>query len=139
MKPKIGKGVLIAAAIPLAVLLLLVVLFSAIAGISWLEARNYDRKMQKEVTGYVLANKEQWEQGELKHKEKIQYHYIGYIDTGIEYGYYYSEDDTHRMDIAHGEKYRDGYRYYCYPYEPSAWLYSVRICENWYYYEIHGF
>ncbi len=123
----------------IAAILVLPLLLAVFLGGTWVYAQLRDRSIQKEVSAYVLANKDAWEQGELNHKEEIVYKYIGLIDTGIEYGYYYSEDDAHIMDASYGEKYRDGYRYYCYPSEPSAWLYSMRICENWYYYEIHGF
>ncbi len=125
--------------IGLAALLVIPLLLAIFLGGTWIYAQLRDWNMQQEVSEYVLANKDTWEQSELNNKEEIVYKYIGLIDTGIEYGYYYSEDDTHKMDIAYGERYRDGYRYYCYPYEPGAWLYSMRISENWYYYEIHGF
>ncbi len=122
----------------IAAILVIPLLLAVFLGGAWIYTQFRDRNIQEEVSEYVLANKDTWEQGELKHKEEIVYKYIGLIDTGIEYGYYYSEDDTHCIYTGEETAYRDGYRYEGYPGDPTGWYYSFRICKNWYYYELHG-
>ena len=90
------------------------------------------RTIHKEVTEYVLENKDQIEVTESR--QIFPYTYTGLAIAGVEYGYYYdAEDRFARKD----EPYRNGYRTVGYPDDPTDWYYTERICENWFYYEVH--
>lgn len=91
-----------------------------------------NRMMRKEITEFVLENKDQIKVTETN--QTFPYSYTGLAIGGVEYGYYYdSEDQFERKD----EPYRNGYRTDGYPDEPTDWYYTERICENWFYYEVH--
>ncbi len=121
----------------IAAILVIPLLLAVFLGGTWLYTQFRNRSIQKEVSEYVLANKDAWEQGELTDKKEIPYTFTGLMIGGVEYGYYYSEDDTHCIYAGEEAAYRDGYRYDGYPDDPTDWYYSVRICENWFYYEVH--
>ena len=90
------------------------------------------RTMWKEVTEYVLENKDQIEVTETR--QIFPYAYTGLAIAGVEYGYYYDAEDQFEME---DDPYRNGYRTDGYPDDPTDWYYTVRICENWFYYEVH--
>ena len=90
------------------------------------------RTMRKEVTEYVLENKDQIEVTETR--QIFPYAYTGLAIAGVEYGYYYNAEDRFEMK---GKPYRNGYRTVGYPDDPTDWYYTERICENWFYYEMH--
>ena len=48
----------------------------------------------------------------------------------------YSIGDRRWLD-GYTPPYRHGYRTYGIPDEDTDWYYEERICENWFYYEIH--
>ena len=66
--------------------------------------------------------------------QEFLYEATGLQDGGVEYGYYYAPDDDYAL---RGEPYRNGYRIYGIPDDDTDWYYTERICENWFYYEIH--
>ena len=81
---------------------------------------------------HVPENKDQIEVTE--NKQTSHYASTGLAIAGVEYGYYYdSEDRFERKD----EPYRNGFRWDGYPDDPTDWYYTERICENWFYYEVH--
>ena len=53
---------------------------------------------------------------------------------GVDYGYYYDAKDQFEKE---GTSYRNGFRVDGYPDDPTDWYYMERICENWFYYEVH--
>ena len=91
-----------------------------------------NRVMCWKVSDYVLENK-----GSIAVAEDHQsfvYKTTGMVSAGVEYGYYYDAEDRFEMK---DEPYRNGYRTYGYPDDRADWYYTERICENWFYYEVH--
>ena len=89
-------------------------------------------QLRTEIIEYVLENKDQIEVTETR--QTFHYASTGLAIGGVEYGYYYdAEDRFERKD----EPYRNGYRTDGYPDDPTDWYYTERICENWFYYEVH--
>ena len=80
------------------------------------------RTMRKEVTEYVLENKDQNEVTEIR--QIFPYAYTDLAIAGVEYGYYYDVED--RFEIK-DEPYRNGYRTVGYPDAPTDWYYTERI------------
>lgn len=91
-------------------------------------------QISNEIYAYVQENTHSIELGSPDSYQEFFYAATGLQDGGIEYGYFYSPDDNHRLQ---GEPYRKGYRTYGIPDDSTDWYYSERICENWFYYEIH--
>ena len=91
-------------------------------------------KIRNEIISYVQENCQNIELGSPDSYQEFFYTATGLQDGGVEYGYYYNPNDDHYL---HGEPYRKGYRIYGIPDNESDWFYSERICENWFYYEIH--
>ena len=90
------------------------------------------RTMRKEVTEYVLENKDRIQVTETT--QTFPYAYTGLAIAGVEYGYYYDAEDRFERK---GKPYRNGYRTDGCPDDPTDWYYTKRICENWFYYEVH--
>ncbi len=93
--------------------------------------------MQREISSYVLENRDAWEKAPPKDNELILYECTGIVCAGVDYGYYYSADDTYNAYINPRNKYRNGYRNDGYPDDPTDWYFTSKICDHWYYYEIH--
>ena len=91
-----------------------------------------NRMMRKEIMEYVLENKDHIEVSEAN--QRFPYAYTGLAIAGVEYGYYFNAEDRFEMK---GKPYRNGFRVDGYPDEPTDWYYTERICENWFYYEVH--
>lgn len=91
-------------------------------------------QIRNEIFDYVLENHANSDIGIPNGYQEFVYATTGLLDGGVEYGYYYSPDDDHCLQ---GEPYRRGYRTYGIPDDETDWYYSERICENWFYYEIH--
>ena len=103
----------------------------------WSASREWS-VIQKEVTTYVLENKDSIPISNPNRDQTFVYTTDGSWDTYLEFGYYYSSDDTYRHVTPTKEnKYKKGYRVYGIPNEKHDWYYTARLCEHWYYYELH--
>ena len=91
-------------------------------------------RIRNEIFAYVLENRDSIELKNPNLQQDFFYTATGLQDGGVEYGYYYAPDDDY---VLHGEPYRNGCRTYGVPDDDTDWYYSERICENWFYYEIH--
>ena len=97
--------------------------------------RIQNNKIRNEIFDYVLEN-----QAELEQSISGGYKNFVYTTTGLtptvsaEYGLFYS---TSNNNGKYGYKYKTGYRMDAYLDDDFDWYYEERICENWYYYEIH--
>ena len=91
-------------------------------------------QIRNEIFSYVQENLDNIELTNPNSYQDFFYAATGLQDGGVEYGYYYAPDDEYALD---GEPYRNGYRIYGIPDDDTDWYYTERICENWFYYEIH--
>ena len=91
-------------------------------------------QIRNEIFEYVIENKDEIDLENPALRQEFYYKPTGLSISGVEYGYVYNP----RNDFSYGgEKYRNGYRTYGIPDEDTDWYYEERICENWFYYEIH--
>ena len=128
---------LIMSLVPVAILVAFLLLFFIIGTIGSWHASWEWRAIQKEVTAYVLENKESIELNTPGGHQTFVYAYTPTFDGGIEFGYYYSEDNTYNSDTSKENQYRRGYRTDDYGGDPFDWYYTERICDQWFYYEEH--
>ena len=91
-------------------------------------------QIRNEIFSYVQENSDTIELTNPNSYQEFFYTATGLQDGGVEYGYYYAPDDDYAL---HGEPYRNGYRIYGIPDDDTDWYYTERICENWFYYEMH--
>ena len=91
-------------------------------------------QIRNEIFSYVQENSDAIELTNPNSYQEFFYTATGLQDGGVEYGYYYAPGDDYAL---HGEAYRNGYRIYGIPDDNTDWYYTERICENWFYYEIH--
>lgn len=91
-------------------------------------------QIRNEIFEYVIENKDEIELENPALRQEFYYKPTGLSISGVEYGYVYN---PHNDFSYGGEKYRNGYRTYGIPDEDTDWYYEERICENWFYYEIH--
>lgn len=91
-------------------------------------------QIRNEIFKYVLENKDEIELKNPALRQEFYYKSTGLSIGGVEYGYIYSPSNDYSYG---GEKYRNGYRTYGIPDEDTDWYFEERICENWFYYEIH--
>lgn len=91
-------------------------------------------RIRNEIFSYVQENLDTIELTNCNSYQEFFYTSTGLLDGGVEYGYYYAPDNDYAL---HGEAYRKGYRTYGIPDDDTDWYYTERICENWFYYEIH--
>ena len=99
---------------------------------TWNEVQRF--QIRNEIISYVEENANTIELDNPSTCQEFFYTATGLQDGSVEYGYYYSPDD---VPLFQGEPYRRGYRIYGIPDDRTDWCYSERICENWFYYEIH--
>lgn len=126
--------ILIPVAIPTAVFLLIFI--TGTIG-NWHTSQEWNA-IEREVTAYVLENKDSIPINNPDHNQTFVYTTDGSWDAYLEFGYYYSSDDTYRHVTPTKEnKYKKGYRVYGIPNEKHDWYYTARLCEHWYYYELH--
>jgi len=92
------------------------------------------QQMRNEVFEYVLQHKDELEPT-LSGRQEFEYASTGFWDASIEYGYYYSESNSHQFSPEN--QYRKGYRFDGAYGDPVDWLYIEKICDNWYYSEYH--
>ena len=91
-----------------------------------------NRVICREVTNYVLENRDSIVV--IDDHQSFVYKTTGTVSAGVEYGYYFNAENKFAMK---GMSYRNGYRTDGYPDDPTDWYYTERICENWFYYEVH--
>ena len=91
-------------------------------------------QIRNEIFSYVQENSDSIEPTSPNSYQEFFYAATGLQDGGVEYGYYYAPYDDY---FLYGEQYRKGYRVYGIPDDDTDWYYTERICENWFYYEIH--
>ena len=91
-----------------------------------------NRMMCRKISNYILENKDSIEVTEIR--QSFVYKTTGMVSAGVEYGYYFDAYDQFDMK---GNPYRNGIRVDGYPDDSTDWYYTERICENWFYYEVH--
>lgn len=116
----------------LSIILAILILISAPFWGAFVYGQIENRMMRKEIMEYVLENKDHIEIAEIN--QTFPYAYTGLAIAGVEYGYYFDAEDRFEMI---GKPYRNGFRVDGYPDELTDWYYTERICENWFYYEVH--
>ncbi len=115
-------------------ILIIPVTIAAILLTIWVWGRVQDRQIKNEIFTYVTQYKDTITLEDPDKYQEFFYTATGLQDGGVEYGYYYKPDDDY---ILAKEPYRTGYRTNGIPDDPFDWYYEERICENWFYYEIH--
>lgn len=123
--------------IPVAILspvVIIMALYFGLLGVMYIHSQIERYQIRSEIFSYVQEYTESIELTNPNSYQEFFYTATGLQDGGVEYGYYYAPDDDH---FLHGEPYRRGYRTYGIPDDDTDWYYSERICENWFYYEIH--
>ena len=91
-----------------------------------------NRVICREVTNYVLENRDSIVV--IDDYQSFVYKTTGMVSAGVEYGYYFDAENEFAMK---GISYRNGIRVDGYPDDRPDWYYTERICENWFYYEVH--
>ena len=90
-----------------------------------------DQQIKKDVFEYVLENKDTLQLGALHNHQEFIFTTTGSWDTYVEYGYYYSEDDTYSITPTKEREYKNGYRIDTVYGDPLDWYYTEKICDNW--------
>lgn len=122
---------------PLALLIAFILLILVIFLIVGWQSDMEERQIQKEITSYVLEHKDTIERNTPHEYRSFVYTYTPTFDGGIEFGYYYSEDNKYTGDTSKMSRYRKGYRMDNVRGDPFDWFYTERICDKWFYYEDH--
>ena len=91
-------------------------------------------QIRNEIFSYIQKNGDNIALANPDDYQEFCYTSTGLQDGGVEYGYYYSPTDSYAFL---GEPFRKGYRTFGIPDDATDWNYTERICENWFYYEIH--
>ena len=115
------------------ILIALTILLSPIIAI-YMYGKVQNFRIRNDVFEYVLENKDAIELKNKNESEEFIFTTTGLSIGGVEYGYYYSPYNDYSMT---GEPNKKGYRINGIPDESTDWYYTERICENWFYYEIH--
>lgn len=137
VKKKITKIIIALLLIPVILispLILFYGVFFASLPVVYIAGQIDRHQIRDEIFEYVLENKDEIELENLALRQEFYYKSTGLSIGGVEYGYIYSPSNSFSYG---GEKYRNGYRIYGIPDEDTDWYYEERICENWFYYEIH--
>ena len=102
------------------------------------------KQIKTEILEYVLQNKDSIEIDAPFGYQVFRYAGTGDVTSSVDYGYYYSENDVYLsyggggLSMKPETKYKNGYRYYgAINNDPTDWYYTEKICDNWYYYELH--
>lgn len=151
------KWILIPGALVLSPVIILVeicIVFFVIGSI-FIGVGNFrDWQTKNKIFDYVLENKDSIEIDAPFGHQAFHYTSTGSWDTEVNYGYYYSPEDaylfTHEdplydksgiygspLSLEHSTPYEDGYREDGIYGDPLDWYYTEKICDNWYYYELH--
>ena len=115
-------------------LLVLPAILCLLLFLAWFGGRVHDHRIRCEVFAYVLDNRQSIDLTDSGMYQEFFYSASGMQDGGTEYGYYFEPNDAY---VVTGEPYRGGYRTFGIPDDTTDWYYTERICENWFYYEIH--
>ncbi len=118
----------------LLILFILLLLISAPFVGAFLCGKIENAAMRKEIISYVLENKDHIERANVNQYQQFCYLSTGLPSASVEYGYYFAPDDQYFMT---GSLCGKGRRVDRYPDDAADWYYTERICENWFYYEIH--
>lgn len=116
------------------VMLVFPILIASVLLYGWISVKIEDYTTRNQIIEYVLVNRDSIDVNNNGRYQGFTYSYRGNITAYVEYGYYYSPNDTYQWC---DEPYRDGFRTYGVPDEKTDWCYNEKICDNWYYYEIH--
>ncbi len=127
-------GVLAIPIIFLSKLFCVVLLIVALYVSGFLAAQVKRNQIRGDIFSYVQENRDNIVLKNPEYFQEFFYAATGIQDGSVEYGYYYTPNDRY---IHKGEAYRNGYRMYGIPDDDTDWYYSERICEDWFYYEIH--
>lgn len=95
------------------------------------------KQIKAEIFEYVLQNKDSIEIDAEDDYKEFFYKGTGDITSSVDYGYYYTKDDDYEFPSGRGEKYKNGFRLDNLGNDPTDWYYTEKICDNWYYYELH--
>ena len=118
-----------------AAVLLLISPFAIFWTIGSIAGHVQDQQIKKDVFEYVLENKDTLQLDAPRNHQEFIFTTTGSWDTYVEYGYYYSEDDTYSITPTKEREYKNGYRIDTVYGDPLDWYYTEKICDNWYYYE----
>lgn len=144
-------AVLLLVSLPIIIVAILFIIAFSIVG--WY-ADMEQSKIQKEITAYVIENKDAIEIDSPLGHRAFHYTSTGTWDTEVNCGYYYSSEDiylfTHKnplydeggiygvtLSSENSTPYKNGYREDGMYGNPLNWYYTEKICANWYYYELH--
>ncbi len=145
---------LIVALVPVAKLIVFALFLSVIFLVVGVHDDIEQAKIQKEITAYVLENKDTIKIDSPLGHQAFHYFGTGSWDTEVNYGYYYSPEDIYLfayedplyeesgiygppLSLKYSTPYRNGYRDDGIYGDDHDWYYTEKICANWYYYELH--
>jgi hypothetical protein len=95
------------------------------------------KQIKAEIIEYVLQNKDSIEIDTEENYKEFFYKGTGDITASVDYGYYYTKDNDYHLKVGAVREYSDGYRVDGIGNDPTDWYYTEKICDNWYYYELH--
>ena len=119
---------------------LLLVLFFALPGMAGGIVGSIERRrVRSDVFAFVLENKDAIDITSPYGEQAFHHADTGSWDTSVYFGYYFSEDDNYGSPISLDEwrSYKKGIRIDGLFGDPIDWYYTEKICDNWYYYELH--
>lgn len=104
-------------------------------------------KIKKDIFAYIAKNSSSLSKSVSANNKKTEFHAFkstGFSDAGIDYGYYYSKSDSPELydkyqsmgDFTGFTKVDKGWQWHK-PNSGEDWYYTERICNNWFYYELH--
>ncbi len=105
------KYVLIIIGCFLAAVLFIISLFAVPFAIVGITGHIQDQKIKNDTFRYVLENKDTIQLNPSVNHQEFIFTTTGSWDTYVEYGYYYSADDTYDIKPTEESKYKRGYRY----------------------------
>lgn len=139
MKKKALEIVLIVLGVLLSPILLLILGWLLLLLVLIVSSNIKANNIKRDIFSYVTENRLIMEESPEKY-EWVNYGSTGLQDGGVTYGYFFSETEAEDYDKNRQNPeraYRSGVRTDGYPDDPTDWLYTERICGNWYYYEVH--
>lgn len=133
---------------------LLLVLFFALPGlVGGIVGSTEQQKIRSDVFRFVLENKGTIEVTAPHGNQAFHHTDTGSWDTSVYFGYYYSEEDNYlfiyedplwgggeygiTISPNESKSYKKGIRIDGIFGDPIDWYYTEKICDNWYYYELH--
>ena len=150
---QLTKTLLIVIACVCCVALLLVLFFALPGMVGGIAGSIEQQKIRRDVLDFVLENKDTIEVTSPHGKQAFHYKDTGSWDTSVYFGYYYSAEDNYLFiyeaplwgsgeygsTISYNESrsYKKGIRIDGIFGDPIDWYYTEKICDNWYYYELH--